>query len=50
MPYEQNVDALPCAIVVLQAESNEMADIAPLIPRLLERLQRFTPRSVIRVS
>jgi predicted nuclease of predicted toxin-antitoxin system len=30
MPYEQNTQALPCSIVVLEAPTNELDDIRPL--------------------
>ena len=50
MPYEQNFASLPCSIVVLEAPSNALEDIKPLIPLLLDRLQSLAPRSVLRVS
>jgi predicted nuclease of predicted toxin-antitoxin system len=50
MPYEQNVASLPCSIVVLEAPSNALEDIKPLIPKLLDQLKSLTPKSVLRVS
>jgi predicted nuclease of predicted toxin-antitoxin system len=50
MPYEQNLKALPCSIVVLQAPSNELEDIKPLLPALLDSLQKLQPQCLVRVK
>lgn len=49
MPYEQNAATLPCALVVLQAPSNALDDIKPLVPQLLARLATLAPKSIIRI-
>jgi hypothetical protein len=50
MPYEQNTQALPCSIVVLEAPTNELDDIRPLVPAILERLKTLSPRTFARVK
>jgi hypothetical protein len=50
MPYEQNTATLPCSIVVLEAPSNALSDIEPLVPALLRALENLKPRSVVRVG
>jgi|ERR1700722_3729005 len=50
IPYEQNSAMLPCAIVVLQAPSNALSDIEPLVPALLDGLKVLLPRSVLRIG
>jgi hypothetical protein len=35
LSYQQNVHALPIAIVVLHAKANRLADLLPLVPSLL---------------
>lgn len=50
MPYEQNVQTLPCALVVLEAPSNALDDIRPLVPGLLETLHTLAPRSMVRIG
>lgn len=50
MPYEQNAATLPCAIVVLQASSNALVHIRPLVPQLLDCLKRLVPKSVVRIG
>lgn len=50
MPYEQNTQAVPCSIVVLEAPTNELDDIRPLVPAILERLKTLSPRTFARVK
>jgi predicted nuclease of predicted toxin-antitoxin system len=47
--YEQNLGKLPCAVIILQAKSNSIRRIQPLVPALLASLSNLTPRSVIRI-
>jgi predicted nuclease of predicted toxin-antitoxin system len=47
--YQQNVAALPCAIVVLEAKSNSLKDIQPLVPALLVALASLKPNCVMTV-
>ena len=46
LEYEQNLSALPVAVVLLRAASNKIHDIEPLLPRLLEILKSILPRSL----
>ena len=47
--YEQNLQTLPCALVVLEARSNSLEDIKPLLPALLSALDPLKPKSIVRV-
>jgi len=47
--YEQNLRQLPCAVVVLEAESNSLRHIQPLVPTLLNVLRTLPPCVVVRV-
>jgi len=49
MPYEQNPATLLCSLVVLEAPSNALEDIEPLVPQILVRLAALAPKSVIRI-
>ena len=49
MPYEQNTERLPCSIVVLEASTNELEDILPLVPLLLECLKSLPTRTFTRL-
>ena len=47
--YQQNLATLPLAIVILSAPSNDIDDLLPIVPALLNRLGQMTPRSIVRV-
>lgn len=50
LPYQQNVAALPIAVVVLVAHSNELQALLPLVPRLEEVLVMLQPRSLVQIG
>jgi hypothetical protein len=49
LEHQQNLDALPVAVVVLVAPRNRMESLRPLIPDLLVTLQRLAPRQLVHV-
>lgn len=49
LPYQQNPSTLPLSVVVLDARSNELSHLLPLIPRLEVALINLSPRSFARV-
>lgn len=50
LPYQQNVAALPIAVIVLTAHSNELQALLPLVPRLEEVLATLQPRSLVQIG
>ena len=50
LPYQQNSANLPIAVLVLDARSNELHHLLPLVPRPEEALQSMQPRSYARIS
>lgn len=42
--FQQNLRTLPVAVIVLVAESNRIEALAPLVPKILRRLNHFSPR------
>ena len=50
LPYQQNLTALPIAIVVLDAVSNELPALLPLVPQLLRALSSLKPRTCMKVT
>ena len=44
LQYQQNLAALPIAVVVLEARSNELPYLLPLVPKLNDALTRLQPR------
>ena len=50
LPYQQNLSSLPIAIVVLDAYSNELPVLLPLVPRLEQALATLSPRTYVKVG
>ena len=50
LPYQQNTAALPVAVVVLDAVSNELPYLLPLVPALEERLRKLVKGSYVRLA
>jgi predicted nuclease of predicted toxin-antitoxin system len=50
LEHQQDLDALPIAVVVLMAPTNRIETLQPLIPALLRALATLAPRQLIRVS
>ena len=48
--YEQNLSALPCAVVIIEAESNAIERLQPIIPSLLDALKSLQPKTCVRVK
>jgi predicted nuclease of predicted toxin-antitoxin system len=48
--FQQNLSALPLAILVLVAPSNRLEDVRPLIPEILQVLSRAPVRALRRVG
>ena len=48
--YQQNLNTLPVAVVVLIAQSNRIEQLRPLIPRLLQVLSSLQPHTLVRVE
>ncbi|HXE51942.1 MAG TPA: DUF5615 family PIN-like protein [Tepidisphaeraceae bacterium] len=45
--FQQNLSNLACAVVVLHAKSNRMADVRPLLDELRRALGALIPRSIV---
>ena len=50
LQYQQNLDALPIAVIVLYARSNELPYLIPLVPKLEDVLADLQPRSLVRIG
>jgi predicted nuclease of predicted toxin-antitoxin system len=46
LQYQQNLNRLPVAVVVLTARTNRIEDLRPLTPRVLEVLSSLQPRTL----
>jgi hypothetical protein len=49
LPYQQNVSTLPISVVVLDAYSNELPALLPLVPQLEQTLATLTPRTYVKI-
>ena len=50
LPFQQNLSALPIAVIVLDSLSNELSALLPLVPALERALATLQPRSCIRID
>ena len=48
--FQQNLSALPIAVLVVVAKSNRMKDIGPLVPEILKALNHLQPKSLRKVG
>lgn len=49
LPYQQNLHRLPIAVVILEASSNELSALLPLVPELRKALASATAGNCLRV-
>ena len=50
LPYQQNLNTLPIAVVVLDAMSIELPTLLPLLPALEVQLSSLKPKAYIRIT
>ena len=50
LEYQQNLDALPVAVIVLLAKANTIEAVRPLCVALLTTLTRLRPREFVKLS
>lgn len=50
IPYQQNITERDVAVVVLEAGTNDIEDLRPLVPELLDRLHFLKRGEVVRIE
>jgi len=50
LPYQQNIAALPLAVVLLSAYSNELHVLLPLVPKLEEVLATLQRKTFVQIG
>jgi hypothetical protein len=50
LPFQQNLKTLPIAVVVLDAASNELPYLLPLVPQLERQLALLVPKTYVLVA
>jgi hypothetical protein len=49
LQFEQNIQHLPVAVMVLYGRSNRLVDLKPLVPELLRELNHIKPGQIVHV-
>jgi hypothetical protein len=50
LSFQQDIVSFPIAVLVLQARTNRLADLRPLVPRLLSAIEAGQPGTVKLIS
>jgi len=50
LAHQQNVQTLPCSLVIIRAASNRITDHLPLLTQLLDALMSSNPKSIVHVQ
>ena len=50
LEFQQNLLTLPIAVLVIEAVSNRLEDLAPLIPKILQEISNIEPRSLRKLN
>ena len=50
LEHQQNLGALPIAVVVLVSPTNRISSLRPLVPALLRTLQTLAPHQLVHVG
>ena len=50
LPYQQSLATLPLAVIVLDAQSNDLPALLPLVPKLEATLSNVQPRTYTRIQ
>jgi predicted nuclease of predicted toxin-antitoxin system len=50
LEHQQNLGTLPLAVLVIEAVSNRMEHLIPLVPGILKALNHLPPRSLRRIG
>jgi len=50
IPYQQNIEGLSLALVIIKAPSNDINDLRPKIPEVLRVLATIQPGQVVQID
>ena len=50
IPYQQNIEGLSLALIIIKAPSNDINDLRPKMPKVLYVLETVQPGQVVTVS
>src|SRR4051794_17375451 len=49
LEFQQNLATLPVAVLVIEAVSNRIEDLKPIVPAILNELTHISPKSLRRI-
>ena len=50
LEFQQNLTTLPIAILVVEAASNRLEHLTPLVPKILRELNHIPPKALRRIA
>lgn len=50
LQFQQNLSALPLAVIVLVAHTNRIEDLRPLLPQFMVHLSNLQAKTLVRIS
>jgi len=50
LQHQQNLAKLPISVIVLDAKSNELCYLLPLIPKLKQQIETMQPKTLVRIT
>ena len=50
IPYQQNLEDLPLALIIIKAPSNDIKDLRPKMPKVLQVLATIQPGQVVQID
>ncbi len=50
LEFQQNLAALPIAVLVVEAVSNRMEHLVPMVPGILKELDHIAPKSLRKIG
>jgi hypothetical protein len=50
LEFQQNLATLPVAVLVVEAVSNRMEHVLPLVPKIVQELNHIPPRTLRKVA
>ena len=50
LEFQQNLDTLPVAVLVIVADNNRLESLEPLVPTVLAALDALEPKKLVRIG
>ena len=50
IPYQQNIEGLSLALIIIKTSSNDINDLRPMMPEVLQALAAIQPSQVVQLN